>query len=282
MLVSFPGLPIAQFFDHLTWDGKPGILHHVMSIGRQSGNSHFRFMLINYQGKIPSGENWFSISLQNGQLLPVLWNTVVQHMYATRTPIITDYCKWTDLNFPSKSVHTLFFNKTTGCTQKIWSGKKTVSPRECDKILQYETTRLDKHLLVLLLHCECMKPCICFCCVCTYAHYSWNWSNESYVQGSSRPGREHLHWRHAIRRHHCCGDGLQPCFNTRIKAKNVPLSCRRWWRHLHVSMCATQVTLNFAWFFSSTLLGSWVGFTELIPYSTKFSQVFNFANFTNF
>ena len=133
MLVSFPGLPIAQFFDHLTWDGKPGILHHVMSIGRQSGNSHFRFMLINYQGKIPSGENWFSISLQNGQLLPVLWNTVVQHMYATRTPIITDYCKWTDLNFPSKSVHTLFFNKTTGCMQKIWSGKKTVSPRECDK-----------------------------------------------------------------------------------------------------------------------------------------------------
>ena len=132
-------------FDHSTGDWKPGILHHVMSIGRQSGNSHFRFMLINHQGKISIGENWFSISLssskQNGQLLPLLWNTVVQRMHATRTPIITDHCKWTDLNFPSKGIHTLFFNKATRCTQKIWSGKKTVSPRECDKtftIWQYQ------------------------------------------------------------------------------------------------------------------------------------------------
>ena len=217
-------------FDHSTGDWKPGILHRVMSIGRQSGNSHFRFMLINHQGKISIGENWFSISLssskQNGQLLPVLWNTVVQHMYATRTPIITDHCKWTDLNFPSKGIHALFFNKATRCTQKNLVWEEDCISKSVTKLLQYDTTRLDKNLLVLLLHCECMKPWIYFCCVCTYAHYSCNWSNESHVPSSSRPGREHLHWRHASRRHHCCGVGVQPCFNPRIKAKNPPLSCR--------------------------------------------------------
>ena len=78
----------------------------------------------------------------------------------------------------------------------------------------------------------------------TLTHYSCDWSNESHVPGSTRPGRKHLHWRHAIRRYYCCGVGLQPCFNPRMQDKDPSLSCRRWWRDIHVSLCRTQVHLN--------------------------------------